>query len=121
MRAPLVTLTLSPTEIHHESDCARGDPAVTLLENLKSGQCFPELVGGERSVPTCVRVLGVIRAQLKFAANLPLILEQGKPVFLLCVFCVYTDCRSLKSGFSWWQTIDISRFVLPSLLRYVCA
>ena len=37
--------------------------------------------------PTCVRGFGVIQVLLKFAAKLPLILELGKPMFLLCV-CV---------------------------------
>lgn len=40
--------------------------------------------------PACGRVLGVIQVLLKFEAKLPLILEQGKPMFLLCVFSVCT-------------------------------
>lgn len=35
-------------------------------------------------------VLGVMQVLLKFEAKLPLILEQGKPMFLLCVFSVCT-------------------------------
>lgn len=40
--------------------------------------------------PTCVRVLDVIQVLLKLKAELPLILEQGKAMFLLYVFSVCT-------------------------------
>lgn len=40
--------------------------------------------------PACARVLSVIQVLLKFEAKLPLILEQGKPMFLLCVLSICT-------------------------------
>lgn len=39
--------------------------------------------------PACVMVLGVIQVLLKFEAKLPLILERGKPMFLLCVCSIF--------------------------------
>lgn len=39
---------------------------------------------------SCVRILDVIEVLLKFKAELPLILEQGKAMFLLCVFSICT-------------------------------
>lgn len=39
--------------------------------------------------PAHARALGVIQVLLKFVGKLPLIWEQGKPVFLLCVCSVF--------------------------------